>query len=203
MLGAGYGEFKSEDGSISRIFDIEAESCLSDEAVQRLLSPLRERILSGEFSKPRRRPLQGLKWLAPAVAAVIVLVSTARAPGGDMLVEIPEAGIPLTGAFFAGNTVSGRVTAGDEGVGGVGLTLVDAGGMSFFGTVLTDINGNYAFEMVPDGSYRLKLTLPPGMDAANAAEGEWLLVNGDAEFDIYASEENREGMEIPICLETN
>ncbi len=62
-----------------------------------------------------------------------------------------------------GNTVyfdangDGVPQAGEYGLGGVTVTLLDGGG-NILATTITDANGNYSFDGLPDGSYRIRVT---------------------------------------------
>ena len=75
--------------------------------------------------------------------------------------------VPITGQDFdltANPDVSGRVTDGGEGIGGVTVTLTPSGGGPAITTV-TQGDGTYQFDRVPAGTYDISIDAPPGFDA--------------------------------------
>ena len=75
--------------------------------------------------------------------------------------------VPIMGQDFdltANPDVSGRVTDGGEGIGGVTVTLTPSGGGPAITTV-TQGDGTYQFDRVPAGTYDISIDAPPGFDA--------------------------------------
>ena len=74
---------------------------------------------------------------------------------------------PVTGQDFdltANPDVSGTVTGGGTGIGGVTVTLTPSSGGQPVTTV-TQGDGSYVFERVPSGTYEISIDTPPGYDA--------------------------------------
>jgi hypothetical protein len=95
--------------------------------------------------------------------------------------------------------LSGRAILEDVGIGGVVLTLVDAADMNIVDTAVTGPDGAYSFEKVPDGDYKLKITLPEDMTRAEI--GEWLSVGSKTEFTVGSGGKDiLESMDIHLCL---
>ena len=96
---------------------------------------------------------------------------------------------PITGedfALVAAPDVSGNVTGGGNGLGGVKVTLEPSGGGPSISTV-TDGDGNYSFERVPPGTYDIAIDPPSGYSPAPARTGVVVadddVVNQDFELD--------------------
>lgn len=76
---------------------------------------------------------------------------------------------PVTGEDFtltANPDVSGTVTGGGSGVGGVTVTLTPATGPPV--STVTEADGSYVFERVPSGTYDIAVEPPAGYDPAPA-----------------------------------
>ena len=65
--------------------------------------------------------------------------------------------------------VSGRVTGGGSGLGGVTVTLTPATGPAL--TTVTAADGGYTFERVPAGTYDISVEPPPGFDTEPPING--------------------------------
>ena len=68
---------------------------------------------------------------------------------------------------------SGNYSAGDQGMPGVTVELLDAG-LAVIATTVTDANGNYEFKGVRDGNYTVRIvqaTLPTGFGVAYDPDG--------------------------------
>lgn len=100
--------------------------------------------------------------------AVTVPTGYAAGPGGTTITGVAVAGAPVTGQNFvlrALPDVSGRVTGGGGGLGGVPVTLTPGGGGPP-STTVTAGDGTYAFAHVAPGSVTLSVVPPAGYAAA-------------------------------------
>lgn len=96
--------------------------------------------------------------------AVSVPAGYAPGPGGTTITGLEVAAAPITGQDFqlrALAVVSGRVTGGGSGLGGVPVTLIPAGGGPTLGNV-TAGDGSYAFAGVDPGDVTIAIVPPPG-----------------------------------------
>ena len=72
----------------------------------------------------------------------------------QLLVQVANIGVSITGRVFDDRDVSGLFNAGDSGIADIGVVLRDIANDTCVAT-RTDANGGYAFESVLDGSYNL------------------------------------------------
>jgi hypothetical protein len=93
--------------------------------------------------------------------------------GTDQRPPFDVVAVPVTGQDFtltANPDVSGVVTGGGSGLGGVTVTLTPTGGGPALTTV-TDGNGGYTFERVPAATYDISIDAPPGYTPAPPIQG--------------------------------
>ena len=77
----------------------------------------------------------------------------------------------ISGTVCGGSVVvNGTCEVGEAGIGGVTVSLKDAGG-TVIATTTTDANGDYAFTNLPPGYYEIIETNPPGYDSQSDADG--------------------------------
>jgi len=77
--------------------------------------------------------------------------------------------ISLSGTVFYDNNLNNRQDTGDGGIANVTLTLFDQDGESY--TTVTDSNGDYTFDDLTPGTYRIVETQPAGLYSVGAAAG--------------------------------
>lgn len=70
--------------------------------------------------------------------------------------------------------------AGEPGVSGVTVSLLNSNGTGIIATSITDANGYYLFTNVPAGSYRVGFSLPPGTSFTGNSGGVSTADNSDA-----------------------
>ncbi|QIG43355.1 hypothetical protein G5V58_11785 [Nocardioides anomalus] len=100
--------------------------------------------------------------------AVTVPPGYAAGPGGTTITGLTVASVPLVDRDFVLQSlpsVSGQVTGGGDGLGGITVTLTPAGGGPSLTTV-TAGDGTYSFPHVPPGTVTLTITAPPGYGGA-------------------------------------
>lgn len=103
---------------------------------------------------------------------------------------------PLTGCIgnFVWNDLNGngRQDAGEPGIAGVTVTLLDVNG-DVVDTTVTDANGFYLFEDLTLGEYSVEVTTPAGFDAttANAAGVSTELDSDQSGVDVVIDETTR------------
>jgi len=141
------------------IFDRHAEETISDEQIQRVLEPVRQRIQAGEYRTKRPDRLHRLTVTLMQIAAAIVLVvlatSVIKAQIDKRSTDIPAVSTPLTEAISDKCTLTGRVTIKGSGAGGVKLTLLVSDSMETSETTVTLNDGTYSICDVENGIYYL------------------------------------------------
>jgi hypothetical protein len=88
----------------------------------------------------------------------------APGPGGTVIASLDVDGAPLTGQDFTVTAlpdVSGQVTGGGRGLGGVAVTLTPSGGGPTLRTV-TSGDGDYTFPGIDNGTYTITIDPPDG-----------------------------------------
>jgi hypothetical protein len=186
----GIGENPAEISVMKQLFDQYEKDTITEEQIQRVLAPVLQMIREGKFS--RRRRFQRVRKIGAGVAvcsaAIVTLVINRMPP--KVLVNIPDESVPLADTTVAAGSLSGKVTLEGKGINGVVLTLVDtdSGGVT---EAVTNGDGEYAFEELPDGRYRLEVEPPSGM----------LLEGGDDSL-IFAmtGQEDLKGVDIRLCI---
>jgi serine-aspartate repeat-containing protein C/D/E len=86
----------------------------------------------------------------------------------------------LAGVVFDDNNLNNHQDSGDPGIAGVHLTLFQFNGTAYVptgATTITDSQGNYKFDNLPIGKYRVVETQPSGYFSVGAEPGN---VNGEA-----------------------
>ena len=96
----------------------------------------------------------------------------------DVDAGVKECTVTLGDTIWNDDNGNGLQDSGEAGVAGVKLTLVGAGADGQFGTAddtsattTTDANGNYAFENVVWGDYKIQMTVPEGYELTTANMG--------------------------------
>ncbi|SED11477.1 Cna protein B-type domain-containing protein [Nocardioides exalbidus] len=99
--------------------------------------------------------------------SIAVPAGYSAGPGGTSITGIDVATQPVTGQDFqvvALPSVSGTVSGGGVGLGGVQVVLTPAGGGTPI-TVATEGDGTYVLDAVPPGDYTLSVVAPAGYTA--------------------------------------
>jgi tRNA(Arg) A34 adenosine deaminase TadA len=203
MNAAQSGGYSDNSLVLSRILWAEAESVnFSQEDIDRLLAPIKARIMAGEFSRPRRQYLL-IKLAAPVAAAAVLAASLGQAQTKDAFVYITDEPIPLSHAFLVWNRIAGQVVAESSGIGGIQLVLMNAESLEDVQAVITADDGSYEFVGVPEGTYRIKITLPPDLSLEDQANGGgWVAL--DREIKVSTNNKDTwEGLEIRLCRNSN
>jgi hypothetical protein len=153
-----YKEYAPKDCVLSQILKKEAENfTVSEEQKRRVLEPIQEMILAGEFSRPRRRPIWRIRQFIPiGVLAAVFLVTVVAVYGllPGKLTEISNAPVPLAGSVPGDNAVTEYV-------------LLDGGEV-----VIGDVKMK-----LPNGTYELKI-IPPQNKELEQRDGEWIITEG-------------------------
>ena len=203
--------------ALGHIFE-EAEKVISSEQVERVLSPVIQRIRSGEFDHlyRGRKSSSLLPYLVAATTMVAVLVvalvsrvDTVRQFLGNVTivetiqyVEVLQTGGPLGGTALLEQIVPGfsYVIGGD--IRNVELAIADRQDGRLLGRAGMGDDNTYRFGAVPDGHYRALVLPPTGEETFQGVEiGSVVVVDGRAQLVLSEGLENFwEGVEIQICL---
>jgi serine-aspartate repeat-containing protein C/D/E len=92
--------------------------------------------------------------------------------------------ISLCGTVFYDNNLNNRQDTGDNGIAHVTLTLVDEDGNTY--ATRTDSNGDYRFDDLTPGTYRIVETQPAGLYSVGAAAGT---VDGERRGTVKGTDE--------------
>jgi SdrD B-like protein len=96
---------------------------------------------------------------------------TAGAVASTMQIPLPDS---IAGVVFADANLNNHQEPSDPGIGGVKLSLYLFDGTQYLptgATTVTDANGNYKFDKLPPGQYRVLETQPAGYFRIGAAPG--------------------------------
>jgi hypothetical protein len=175
-------EVAGESYTMKQFFELQEQETISDEQVERILAPVLQMIQQGKFSKRNRVWRRIRKIVIGSAVCVAVIALAFMAP--RMWVDIPEVEIPLVSTPFSESSLSGMVKLGEKGVNDVVLTLLDIDrGTST--AIVTVGGGNYAFDEIPTGNYRLEVEPPSGMELENGTDGFYLTVtDGEVLHDV-------------------
>lgn len=175
-----------------RLFEWHAERTITDEQVQRVLTPVLAKINAGDYDLPKHHPnLHGTLYV---MAACVVLVGCMALsitffyggqakPDGILarsspLVTIESREVPLAGSPQS-NSLSGSVVLDGRDVDGVLVRLVNETTGDVAAVTQTDESGAYLFEGFPDGIYRVEVALPAdGVEDTHWVEADSALNRG-------------------------
>jgi len=187
--------------TLKEIFDQHAEEVVSEERVRRVLEPVRIMISEGRFDREHKfvwpvrlssaSMMRAFVMVGASAVIMLAVIFAQGKPAGNMLMDIPNTEVSLGEANVLGNTLSGRIITEGGGVGGIVLTLVTAdSNRGVFGAVVSGDDGAYCFQEIPDGTYRLKASLPYGM---KVADGESICVDAEEDGVTYTVTDGRTG----------
>ena len=200
--------------ALGQIFE-EAEGVITNEQVERVLSPVLERIMAGEFDGIYRRRRNSLRapFLVAATAMVAVFIVTIAANyetmrqvmGVGTIVETLEhvqieryiGGVELIEQIVPGYSA---LIGGD--IRNVELGIADRQESQLLGRSCMCDENTFRFDPLPDGQYRALALLPEGGEAFQGVEiGMIVVADGLAQLVLSEGLENFwEGVDIQICL---
>jgi len=179
--------------TLKKIYEMHEEETISDEEVQRVLEPVLAMIKEGKFDTPRRLYARILP-LATVAAVLVVTATVTMVRSGivnDPITEIEDTRPPLFETIPVYRSISGRIVLEGESLDGVVVVIVDAERLIDIGTAITDREGVFVFNNLPNGTYRIKAALAEGMRIVDEPDSDgWIKVNGSVDLVINDDSEN-------------
>ena len=200
--------------ALGQIFE-QAEEVISSEQVERVLTPVIQRIMSGEFDHlyRRRQSVQWFPYLLCATAMVAVMVVALIAHIDTIRLVVDTGTVVETLEYVEVSVTDGGVALFEQTVPdyafllrgdirNVELAIAGRYDSRLLGRSGMGDDNTYRFDPLPDGSYRALAMLPTTAEHVQGIEiGRIFVADGQAQLMLSEGLENFwEGVEIRICL---
>ena len=204
---------------LERIFAQYIEETITDQQVERVISPVLAMVRQGRFEVVRRRnPFQWPYLVAATAMVVVVTVALAthvgemgevNLPGRNAIAEtikyisIPQTVTPLTGIELFEKAAPGYADRLEGDMRNIQLAVADTyDGGRLFGVAMMCEGNIFRFDPLPDRSYRLLALLPVDDVSFRGMEiGSLTVRGGNPYLTLNDGLENFwEGVEMRICL---